>query len=180
VRLAGLEPARLSPLPPQSSVSANSTISATVGPRIICQKRRQSASADGELSRLRLKVGEILLERFSCFGERGRLDRRFRRLAENSCRTPSSLNGQGRIRRRLSGETPARATGTVAQIRLHSSAVPTFETDGCQDELKNCQNFPGVLYLSVSILLLLREWLVSAGPLGNMDLMGKSRAFRKN
>src|SRR5208337_4907272 len=30
VRLAGLEPARLSPLPPQSSVSANSTISATV------------------------------------------------------------------------------------------------------------------------------------------------------
>src|SRR5208283_1470210 len=28
VRLAGLEPARLSPLPPQSSVSANSTISA--------------------------------------------------------------------------------------------------------------------------------------------------------
>jgi hypothetical protein len=32
VRLAGLEPARLSPLPPQSSVSANSTISATVGP----------------------------------------------------------------------------------------------------------------------------------------------------
>jgi|SRR5580658_7927579 hypothetical protein len=32
VRLAGLEPARLSPLPPQSSVSANSTISATYGP----------------------------------------------------------------------------------------------------------------------------------------------------
>ena len=29
VRLAGLEPARVSPLPPQSSVSANSTISAT-------------------------------------------------------------------------------------------------------------------------------------------------------
>ena len=28
VRLAGLEPARLAPLPPQSSVSANSTISA--------------------------------------------------------------------------------------------------------------------------------------------------------
>jgi hypothetical protein len=29
VRLAGLEPARVTPLPPQSSVSANSTISAT-------------------------------------------------------------------------------------------------------------------------------------------------------
>jgi hypothetical protein len=29
VRLAGLEPARVAPLPPQSSVSANSTISAT-------------------------------------------------------------------------------------------------------------------------------------------------------
>jgi hypothetical protein len=28
VRLAGLEPARVAPLPPQSSVSANSTISA--------------------------------------------------------------------------------------------------------------------------------------------------------
>ena len=28
VRLAGLEPARVTPLPPQSSVSANSTISA--------------------------------------------------------------------------------------------------------------------------------------------------------
>src|SRR4051812_31190768 len=31
VRLAGLEPARVTPLPPQSSVSANSTISATGG-----------------------------------------------------------------------------------------------------------------------------------------------------
>jgi hypothetical protein len=31
VRLAGLEPARIAPLPPQSSVSANSTISATAG-----------------------------------------------------------------------------------------------------------------------------------------------------
>jgi hypothetical protein len=30
VRLAGLEPARVTPLPPQSSVSANSTISALV------------------------------------------------------------------------------------------------------------------------------------------------------
>ena len=31
VRLAGLEPARVAPLPPQSSVSANSTISAAEG-----------------------------------------------------------------------------------------------------------------------------------------------------
>jgi hypothetical protein len=38
VRLAGLEPARLSPLPPQSSVSANSTISATVGTRQFAQE----------------------------------------------------------------------------------------------------------------------------------------------
>jgi hypothetical protein len=32
VRLAGLEPARVTPLPPQSSVSANSTISANMIP----------------------------------------------------------------------------------------------------------------------------------------------------
>src|ERR1039458_241858 len=39
VRLAGLEPARLSPLPPQSSVSANSTISATVANQAVADQK---------------------------------------------------------------------------------------------------------------------------------------------
>ena len=43
VRLAGLEPARVAPLPPQSSVSANSTIRAT-GP-LMNQFGRPGASA---------------------------------------------------------------------------------------------------------------------------------------
>src|SRR3954464_11576061 len=39
VRLAGLEPARVTPLPPQSSVSANSTISATGIKKAFWQKK---------------------------------------------------------------------------------------------------------------------------------------------
>ena len=43
VRLAGLEPARVTPLPPQSSVSANSTISAfNALNEAACPKRRKS------------------------------------------------------------------------------------------------------------------------------------------
>ena len=42
VRLAGLEPARVTPLPPQSSVSANSTISATASNEAVLQPVRKA------------------------------------------------------------------------------------------------------------------------------------------
>ncbi|MDB6123376.1 MAG: hypothetical protein JWQ71_2369 [Pedosphaera sp.] len=41
VRLAGLEPARVTPLPPQSSVSANSTISALVTNEAVLRELRK-------------------------------------------------------------------------------------------------------------------------------------------
>src|SRR5436309_6807535 len=52
VRIAGLEPARLAALPPQSSVSANSTISATRHKLKHQRDRTQADFSSSELVRL--------------------------------------------------------------------------------------------------------------------------------
>ena len=56
VRLAGLEPARVTPLPPQSSVSANSTISATVDLTLNCLMSATMQAQDGGQTHLNCRM----------------------------------------------------------------------------------------------------------------------------
>src|SRR5437867_12602436 len=61
VRIAGLEPARLAALPPQSSVSANSTISAT-RPNLQQPMARRQADFGGDLNQIK-RLRSVLARR---------------------------------------------------------------------------------------------------------------------